>query len=136
MRWKYAPTAEKKVSTGRIPRKITHFNGIKFDSKWESTVYIAKVYPREQKGEIVDVKIHAPTFELIVNGSLVCKYTPDYTYFDYGLATSATPGRYVIHEAKGFAEKDFPIRWKLMQACYPDFEYRLDKQPSWKKKRK
>ena len=61
---------------------------------------------------------------LVVNGIKVCAIEPDFRFqelTDKGWIE-------VISECKGFWEDDSKIKWKLLQALYPEFEYRLIKK--------
>ncbi len=58
----------------------TVIDGITFDSKKESARYL-QLKTMQNGGLIKELKTHVP-FELIVNGVLICRYTPDFTYYE------------------------------------------------------
>ena len=96
----------------------TRHNGTSYDSRLEAR-YAAHLDILKRGGEIQDWTLKR-TFRLDVNGKHVCKFTPD--FFVIG-----KHGREEIHETKGIATRDFMIRWKLMQALYPEYHYKLVK---------
>lgn len=70
-------------------------------------------------GDISDLKLQ-PRFRLEVNGELIGHYKADFMYTEKHGAT-------VVYERKGRVSRDFPLRWKLCQALYPQYKYVLKK---------
>lgn len=84
----------------------------------EANYYLTDIKPRVLVGEISDLEFHK-SFNLVVNGNKIGRYTPDFVFTEYG--------EKVVVEVKGAESRDFKLRAKLFQALYPEFEYRLIK---------
>jgi hypothetical protein len=54
---------------------------------------------------------------LVVNGSKVTTYVPDFRYSREGTEKK------VIEDFKGMETPEFKLKWKLAQALYPDYEF-------------
>lgn len=87
----------------------------RFDSEKEGRRHFVLV-DRQRKGEIKDLKRQV-TFTLMVNGQKIGSVRPDWTYTE--------AGKRVAEDAKGFATRDWKVRWKLAQALHPEIEWRL-----------
>lgn len=70
-------------------------------------------------GEIKEFQ-YERKFELKANGSHICNFFPDF-FVIY------TNGREEIHETKGLRTDLFNIKWKLMKALFPQYNYVLVK---------
>jgi hypothetical protein len=81
---------------------------IKFDSKKEAARY-RQLLMMEHAGMIKDLQLQV-SFSLMVNGTLIGKYTSDFTYYENGM--------YVVEDTKGYRSRDYPLRKKLMKAIY------------------
>jgi hypothetical protein len=113
-------------------RKVT-IDGITFHSAHEGQCY-SRLKLREKAGEIRALRLQ-PSYDLIVNGELVCKYVADFEYeertgpdhervtFRRGnepveLTIRAEGWRLVTEDAKGARTKDYVIKAKLFRALY------------------
>lgn len=82
----------------------------------------------QRGGQILALKI-APRFYFAVNGidvkmgnGQVARYTADFTYIE--------GNRQVVEDVKpkgGLVERDFPLRFALAKASFPDIEFRVVK---------
>ena len=97
-------------------RKVVK-NGETFDSVREYERHLA-LRDMQKRGEIVGLK-RQPVVRLVVCGSPICKYIPDWEYFDPKIQ------RYVYEDAKGTQTPEFKLKWKLAQAILPGFVWRL-----------
>lgn len=92
--------------------KKCEIDGIKFDSMKEARHY-RRLKLLQRAGRISELKCH-PSFDLKVNGALVCKYVADFSYVE----NSKT----VICDVKGMksggAWQVFRIKAKLFKAVY------------------
>jgi hypothetical protein len=61
------------------------------------------------------------TFRLDINGKHICKIIPDFLVI-------GKHGREEIHEVKGIEMPDWKLKWKMMQALYPEYHYELIKR--------
>lgn len=104
------------VSARKYRNVPTELLGIVFESKKEAAMYQDFVL-LERAGEISDLsrQVHFP---LVVNKMHICTVIVDFTYTE--------KGRKIIHEAKGKRTLDWVIKWKLAQALYPDWEFRVN----------
>ena len=87
----------------------TEIDGIVFDSKREAGRY-QELKMLERSKIITQLELQK-TFELRVNGVLICKYRADFAYLDQ-------QGREVIEDAKGVRTRDYLLKSKLMIACH------------------
>src|SRR3990167_4732377 len=55
-------------------------------------------------------------FHLKVKGKHICDVLPDF-FIKYA------DGRTEIHECKGAIIQPWPTKWRLMQACFPQYNY-------------
>lgn len=88
-------------------------NGIKFASKAEGRRY-GELKLLERAKEISGLTPH-PKFSLVVNGSVVGRYTPDFGYIENG--------KQVVNEIKGKKTQDYVLRHKLFCALFPDIRF-------------
>lgn len=86
----------------------TVVDGIVFPSKRQAGRY-GELKMLERTGIISRLELEK-TFELRVNGVLICKYRADFVYLD-------KDGREVVEDSKGFRTRDYAIKAKLMIAC-------------------
>ncbi len=80
----------------------------------------------QKRGEIRNLKRQV-TFKLMVNGQLIGRVRPDWTYDkDQGAALKvAFRWRPTADDAKGYQTPDHKTRWKLAKALYPEIDWRL-----------
>jgi hypothetical protein len=52
------------------------------------------------------------SFDLTVNGVLICRYVADFVYWE------GKPMRVVVEDAKGYATEVYRLKRKLMLACH------------------
>lgn len=83
-------------------------DGIKFDSQKEGARYgILRLM--ERKGEITQLQLQV-TYNLVVNGILVCKYRCDFEYVRDGVK--------ITEDVKGKLTREYIIKRNLMKACH------------------
>lgn len=90
-------------------------DGQRFDSKREARRHYV-LAGMQQRGEIEKLERQV-TFDLIVNGILVGRIRPDWTYIEHD--------KVVAEDAKGKQTDIHKLRWKLAQALFPLIEWRL-----------
>ena len=81
------------------------------DEAW----YCAKLQ-LELKGKLFKSFEYEKSFDLCVNGKKICGHKPDFLITNHD-------GSQEVREYKGFATKDWGLRRKLFEACYPDIPY-------------
>lgn len=91
------------------------WKGEKFDSKRELERHLV-LLDMQKRGEISDLLRQYP-FTIKVEGMKICTYVADWRYVQRG--------QNVIEDAKGFRTPEFKLKWKLMHALYPQFDFRL-----------
>lgn len=83
-------------------------DGEAFDSKLEAKRWsILKTLV--MAGHVTDLKRQV-SYDLTVNGLLICRYVADFTYLLHGVP--------VVNDAKGVRTREYRIKKKLMQACH------------------
>lgn len=92
-------------------------DGILFDSKLESIVY-GELQILQAGGLIKDMELQKE-FVIEVNGKQICIYIADYFF------TIVASGKRCVADAKGFLTDTFRLKWKLMQALYPQYQYEI-----------
>ncbi len=97
-------------------KKIT-IDGINFPSLLQGRQYQG-LKLLQASGQISKLQHEVP-FRLEIEGKLICIYRADFVYEE------RDNPKVVIHEAKGKETAVFRLKWKLMKALYPNFEYRL-----------
>lgn len=91
----------------------TVVDGITFDSKGEAERYqILKMCQVHGQIECLMTKCKECSFDLRVNGSLICKYIADFVYFD------KTTKRTVVEDYKGVRTAVYKLKKKLMKAIH------------------
>jgi hypothetical protein len=92
-------------------RKV-EFDGHTFDSQAEAGRYFALAI-RQREGEITELECH-PVYRLEVNGQLIGRYTPDFSY------RIAETGAVVVEDVKSKPTKTeaYGLRKRLMKAIY------------------
>lgn len=85
----------------------TEVNGLRFDSILEARTW-GKLQLLEKAGEIHDLQRQVP-YDLVVNGTKVCRYVADYRWLDKN-------GMPHVGDAKGHITKDFRLKAKLFFA--------------------
>ena len=90
------------------------YNGITYDSKKEAK-YAAELdwLIKAKEIEKVQRQVKIP---LMVNGFLICNYIIDFKI-------TFTDGREEYHEVKGYPTPDWKLKFKLVQALYPDWVF-------------
>lgn len=92
---------------------------LRFDSKAEARRYV-KLKDLEDKNIITNLQRQV-SFRLEVNDQLITTIRPDFLY------TSVESGKVIIEDVKGYPTPDWKMRWKLLQALRPAFEYKVTK---------
>lgn len=100
----------------------TIVDGIEFASKKEAKRY-SELRLLERAGLITGLKLQ-PAFELIVNGTKVGRYTPDFQYTELKKANYSAPAKNIVEDVKGYIVRDYPLRKKLFCALYPEIAHR------------
>lgn len=107
------------ISSLRLPKRNkfgavkTLVDGLTFDSKREAYHY-GVLKQRERAGEIDRLECH-PKFELKVDGALICKYKPDFKFFD------KAQYRFRVIDVKSeptAKKRDFVLTRKLYEAIF------------------
>jgi hypothetical protein len=89
----------------------TEVGGIKFDSAAEAKRY-GELLVLKKAGEISPyIEVH-PSYELKVNGILICKYVADFLYLDRRI------GKWVVEDVKGVPTPAYRLKKKLMKAIH------------------
>jgi hypothetical protein len=99
------------------------WRGEKFDSKREMLRHLV-LLDMQKRGEIEQLE-RQPTFNLFVNGALVCKYVGDWHYITTDPSSQFPAWKRVVEDAKGFQTPEFKLKWKLAKALYPEIDWRL-----------
>jgi hypothetical protein len=76
----------------------------------------------ERGGKIVELK-RQPRFPLVVNDTKICTYVGDWQYIE--LWPDGRMRRKVVEDKKGYATREFKIKWALARALYPNITWRL-----------
>jgi hypothetical protein len=106
-----------RVAQGRRPRhpgsKYRNVrvvvDGLKFDSKREAARW-QELKLLERSGEIRDLE-RQQRYRLFVNGTHICDYVADFTYW-------VRRGDYVVEDSKGVKTEGYRLKKKLMQALH------------------
>lgn len=93
----------------------TEVDGHIFDSRGEAEYY-KTLKIRWLAKEIFDLELQ-PVYPIILNGVKVCKVIGDFRYRE--------DGRVVVDDFKGFQTSISRLKHKLIQAFYPDLEWRI-----------
>lgn len=101
-RSKYGVFQDKK---GRDRRTV---DNVTFHSQYEAQCYVG-LKMLEKAGKISGLELQ-PSFEIHVNGVLICKYVADFRYIENG--------REVIADAKGFRTREYKYKKLLMLAVH------------------
>lgn len=76
------------------------------------------------KAGVIHCLERQPVFPLVVNGVKIGKFTGDWKYTEKG--KPGDPPTYVVEDRKGYSKGEaFRLRWKLVQALYSGYEWRL-----------
>lgn len=97
---------------GRAERTV---DGILFASKGEAERYNELVLLL-RAGEISGLKLQ-PKFTIEVEGVKICEYRGDFEYREDGFP--------VIEDFKGKQTPEFKLKWKLVQALYPELIFKI-----------
>lgn len=92
--------------------KPTTFAGIQFDSKREASRYQA-LRLLERNGEVRNIRRQV-TYNLVVEGKLVCKYRADFVYEELRKGVWAE----VVEDVKGYRTPMYRLKKKLLKAIY------------------
>lgn len=100
----------------------------RFDSEREGRRHLV-LLEMQRRGEIRDLKRQV-WFFLKVNGQLIGKVRPDWTYEEetgptWNRGVRPEQWHLVAEDCKGFQTKDWKVRWRIAQALYPEIEWRL-----------
>jgi hypothetical protein len=111
-RWIVATPSKKRPKYGN--RKVVK-NGEKFDSVHEYERHLV-LLDMQKRGEISELQ-RQDRLEVWVLDTLICTYVADWSYIQNG--------RTVIEDAKGFQTPEFKLKWKLVQAVFPSYDFVL-----------
>ena len=100
--------------------KKTTVNGIIFSSKGESERYSELRYA-ELAGIISDLQIQYKVPVYVRELKAFC-YVADYFYFD------STTNTQVIEDYKGVRTAIFNLKWKIVKALHPEWEFRISRR--------
>jgi hypothetical protein len=109
-----------RLSTPREKRpkygnKKTLIDGIEFDSKREAEYY-STLKIMQRSGLVKEIRHHV-SFDLHVNGFLICRYEADFTYLEkiWGSTGVWQP---IVVDVKGVKTRTYSIKKKLMRAIH------------------
>ena len=88
-----------------------------FDSKLEANAY-SELKLLEKGGLISELETQKE-FDLRVNDKRICMIYPDFFFYDNEMKV------WVVGEAKGKPTPEWRIKWKLLQALHPEYDYRM-----------
>ena len=114
-----SPLSAKVARRGKYNAQPQVVDGVKFASKKEARED-GFLLTRLRAKEIKALR-RQPSYPIKVNGVKVCSYRADWEYLEW----QESHWQPVIHDAKGVRTPMFNLKWKLMQALYPGYEYRL-----------
>lgn len=103
---------------GKYNAKKTWADNVLFDSKLEAGIY-EQLKMLQQAGELSDLELQRE-FVINVNQKQVCIYIADFVF--------KVRDKTIIADAKGVLTDVFKLKWKLMQAVYPEYDYRIFKK--------
>lgn len=95
------------MSYNKYGNRQVEEDGYRFDSRAEYRRY-RELKLMEKAGAIDDLTLH-PSWELIVNGEKIGRYTADFLYCDPDKGL-------VVEDTKGVRTRDYILRKKLMKA--------------------
>jgi len=100
----------KKLKKGgpKYRNELTVFDGEVFHSKKEAR-RAQELVLLARTGRIKDLQRQV-SFDLIVNGQLICKYIADFTFQENG--------QLVVEDTKGMRTRAYRIKFKLMKALH------------------
>lgn len=104
----------RKVSLMSKPSKYRNTKVKAYGRIWDSKAELARYEQlrlMEKAGSIQSIELQ-PKFVFMVNGVRIGSYKPDFRYFD------VQKGAEVIEDVKGTYARDFPLRVRLMSACF------------------
>ena len=97
------------------------YNGVLYDSMKESAFardLDLRVRANDIKSWVGDKK--KLKFQIAVNGKRICTYTPDFM-----IVSNDNSIEYL--DIKGVETTVFKLKWKLIQALYPELKFRIIK---------
>jgi len=105
-----------KIPTKYHSRGCKCLSGHYHDSRKEAT-HCNRLLADLQDGKIKSYKTQV-SYALNINGHKICRHIVDFV-------VENNDGSIVVNEVKGFATKDWKIKYKLFEALYPDIEYHV-----------
>jgi hypothetical protein len=121
-RGKPNPTINPWATVWKKPPKYgnrkTERDGVTYDSKGEAD-RAAVLEVLEMAGRISGLtkQFRIP---LLVGDKKVCTYVADFKY--------EQDGKVVIEDFKGFETDTFKLKWKLLQALHPEWEFKITRR--------
>ncbi len=109
---------KRKWRPNKYGAKKTWSDNVLFDSKLEAGIY-EQLKMLQQAGQLGDLELQKE-FVITVNGKQICIYIADFVF--------KVKDTTVIADAKGVLTDVFKLKWKLMQAVYPEYDYRIFKK--------
>lgn len=108
------PSKAKKSKYGN--EKVV-IDGHMFMSKREAKYY-SEFKLLQMAREISQLELQ-PDFPILVNGIKICKVIADFSFFELD--------KLIVVDVKGYWTDTSRLKWKLAQACYPQYEWRIIK---------
>lgn len=105
----------KKFSPNKFKAKKTAYGDYVFDSKLESIAY--KELQLMEKAKLIKNLETQKQFSLKVNDKQICVIIPDFFFFD------TQKNKEVVAEAKGVETPEWRLKWKLLMALFPQYDY-------------
>lgn len=99
--------------------QIVEYCGRKYDSAGEAN-YAMKLDWRKKAGEIINITPQFP-IKIMVGGVFICLYVIDFKI-------ELKNGCFEYHEYKGCETDLWKLKWKLVKALYPDWNFVLIKK--------
>lgn len=99
--------------------KSVIYNGRKYHSTGEAN-YAMELDWRKESGDIKAITPQYP-IKIVVNGVFICRYIIDFKI-------ELKNGQIEYHEYKGAETDLFKIKWKLVKALYPEWNFKLIKK--------
>lgn len=96
--------------------KPTIVDGIRFHSKKEARRY-QELKLELKAGKIRDLKLQ-PSFELWLNGKLICRYISDFQYIQVEPTMQI-----VVEDVKGVLTDVYKLKKKMFLALYPQYVF-------------
>lgn len=110
------PKFNKSHKFGAQKTKCLH--GHTHDSKKEA-MWCVKIHQMKREGKVSFLEVQ-PEYDLVVNGKLICRHRPDFSYINNDPCGRCKP---TVVDVKGVKTPDWSIKHKLFCALYSNHDY-------------